>query len=72
MLFSWSLGSGYVRGLLGGGGGISSVSGSRLCGRFCAAGAAVHLSMNSKRICFVTGCRMLLHTAAKKTKLSNQ
>lgn len=52
-----------VRGLLGGGGGMSSVSGSRWCFRVCPWEAAVHLSMNSNSISFVTGFWMLLHTA---------
>lgn len=55
-----------VRGLLGGGGGMSSVSGSRWCFRVCPWEAAAHRSMNSNSISFVTGFWMLLQTAGNK------
>lgn len=48
--------------LFGGGGGISSESAG--CLRDC---IWAHRSRNSKRISFVTGCWMLLHTAVRTT-----
>lgn len=66
MLVSQSAVPRYVRGLLGGGGGMSSVSGSEWCLWVCPGDAAVHLSMNSKRISFVTGWHILLQTAENK------
>ncbi len=49
--------------LFGGGGGMSSESAG--CLRDC---AWAHRSKNSKRIAFVTGCWILLHTAVRTTR----
>ena len=54
--------------LLGGGGGMSSVSGSGWRFRFCPWEGAAHLSMNSKSISLVTGLEILLHTAVEKRR----
>ena len=51
---------------MGGGGAMSSVSGSRGSFRFCPWAAVAHLSMNSNSISLVTGFEMLLHTAVDK------
>lgn len=53
-------------GLFGGGGGISSASGSGGCFRFWAWTAWAQRSTYSKRISFVTGSWMLLHTAGER------
>lgn len=50
-------------GLFGGGGGMSSESGSGGCFRFWAWTAWAQRSTYSRRFSFVTGSRMLLHTA---------
>lgn len=55
-------------GLFGGGGGMSSESGSGGCFRFWAWTAWEQRSTYSRRISFVTGSRMLLHTAGGETR----
>lgn len=53
-------------GLFGGGGGISSESGSDGRFRLCALTPWAQRSRYSKRISFVTGSWMLLHTAGQR------
>lgn len=61
------VGYGMARlGLFGGGGGMSSESGSGGCFRFWAWTAWAQRSTYSRRISFVTGSRMLLHTAGER------
>lgn len=52
-------------GLFGGGGGMSSESGSAGCSRFWPCTAWVQRSTYSRRITLVTGSRMLWHTAGE-------
>lgn len=67
-----TLGYGVARlGLFGGGGGISSESGTGGCFRFWACPAWVQRSTYSKRISFVTGHCMLLHTAGERNNTQN-
>ncbi|MED6276845.1 hypothetical protein CHARACLAT_007065 [Characodon lateralis] len=53
-------------GLFGGGGGISSESGSDGCFRDCVLTPWTQRSRYSKRICLVTGSWMLLQTAGER------